>query len=232
MQVVQPMVTIPALERAGTDHIKRPLERLMDRNRAFLAEFERNALFKLVSSEAFRPDTVKARFLDLFQVWSDKYQKMVLARAVVCESPRFAKITQQHLAEEFGHNTDLAKLRNGRPAIWDPVLEATASWFPWRILTLSEIEKIVLVHTVVESSATIFYRYVRPAVRPDGASDPHFAQHEVVDHTHQDMGKEELENLTDRDYARLEEVQAEGWTMLNAVMSRIAELTVKAAPLD
>ena len=151
---------------------------------------------------------------------------MVLTRAVFCEHPDFLPVTWQHLVEEFGHNEELNTMRGGRPPVWDPILEATASWFASKLVTLSETEKIVLVHVVVESSATVFYRYVRPAVQ--ASRDPHFAHHDVVDHDHQNMGLDRLEGLRESDYRRLAQIQAEGWAMLNEVMARIAELTRSA----
>jgi hypothetical protein len=47
----------------------------------------------------------------------------------------------------------------------------------------------------------------------------------VVDHDHQNMGLDQLQDLSAADYARLGEIQAEGWAMLETVMSRVAELT-------
>jgi hypothetical protein len=201
----------------------RGLQALLARNEEFLARFETNPLFELVRSSLFDREEIKSRFLDCFQVWSDKYQKMVLARAVFCDDRRFLKLTYQHLAEEFGHNSDLATMRNGRPAVWDPILEGASTWFIAKLMTLSEQEKIVLVHTVVEASATTFYKYVRPALQ--AKKDPHFAHHDVVDHDHQNMGLDQLQDLSAADYARLGEIQAEGWAMLETVMSRVAELT-------
>jgi len=207
-----------------------PFHRLMRKNETYLAHFDRNPLFALVNSPVFQQEAVRNRFLDCLQVWSDKYQKMVLARSVFCESPRFASLTGQHLREEFGHNTDLQSMRAERPAVWDPILEATANWFPWKIMTLSETEKIVLVHTVVEASATIFYKHVRPAI--NAAEDPHFETHSVLDHDHQNMGLHELRHLRSEEYSRLEQIQAEGWAMLDAVMARIAQLTQEVCTVN
>ena len=95
-------------------------------------------------------------------------------------------------------------------------------------MTLSEPEKVILVHTVVEASATRFYRHVRPAMKVE--KDPHFAHHDVVDHDHQNLGLDLLESLSEEEFVRLERIQFEGWKMLNVVMNRIAELTEASLP--
>jgi len=206
------------------------IQALLAKNREHLERFEANPLFSLAGSHLFKIPDVKERFLDCFQVWSDKYQKMVLVRSVFCEDARYAGLTLQHMIEEFGHNNALDSMRNGRPSVWDPILEATANWFPWKILTLGEPEKIVLVHMVVEASATIFYKHIKPALHAE--NDQHFSHHETVDHSHEKLGLEKLECLAEPDYLRLGEIQSEGWAMLNVVMARIEQLSRQSLALN
>jgi hypothetical protein len=158
-------------------------------------------------------------------VWSNQFQKMVLNRVVTLQNPHFEELAWLHLVEELGHNRDLAKSRSDLQPVFDPILEAVCSWFPSKIGMLSDIEKVVLVHLVVEASALFFYKHVQPAMSASGSQD-HFDTHKAGDEAHVQMGYNFLRNASSVDLPRLFEIQRQGWSMLMAVMGRVADLVV------
>jgi hypothetical protein len=112
--------------------------------------------------------------------------------------------------------------------VFDPILEAVCSWFPSKIGMMSDIEKTVLVHLVVEASALFFYKHVQPAMGSSGAKN-HFDTHKEGDEAHVQMGYEFLRKVTSADWPRLFDIQRQGWAMLMALMGRVADLVVHSS---
>ena len=200
------------------------LEALLARNERYAKRFSSHRLFTMAERGLLQDENAQQRFLDCFQIWSNYFQKMVQARSLFSSHPRFAALAQAHLSEEFGHNIALQESRTTPRAVWDPVLESTCAWFPWQIMSLGELEQVVLVHLVVEVSATIFYQQMTPYLTE--ALD-HFRQHAKQDDYHVEMGVEFLRQCQLGEGTSLFEVQARGWEMLNAMFGRIADLSLR-----
>lgn len=200
-------------------------EQLFRRNEEYMERFDKHRLFALVRAGLLNKPAAKSRFLDCFQVWSNQFQKMVLARAMTVQHPDFEELAWCHLIEELGHNRDLAKNRGDLQAIFDPVLESSCAWFPWKTSLIGDAEKVVLIHLVVEASATYFYKHVHPAMASSEVKE-HFDVHKVADDGHVEMGYALLRKLPLDDGRALFEIQRQGWAMLGTLMGRIADLVV------
>ncbi len=203
-------------------------EQLFKKNEEYMERFDKHRLFALVRKGLLNNADSRRRFLDCFQVWSNQFQKMVMARVLTLQEPKFEELAWTHLLEELGHNRDLAQSRSDLQHVFDPVLEATASWFHTIMGSISDAEKVVLVHLVVEASATSFYKYIQPAMAASGTEE-HFDRHKMVDDGHTEMGYEFLRNHSLGDGQRLFAIQERGWAMLTVVMGRIADLVVHHA---
>ncbi|OHX13848.1 hypothetical protein BI347_10230 [Chromobacterium sphagni] len=212
-------------QRHGNDNV---VEKLLRKNEEYMERFDKHRLFAMVRNGLLDDEGIRRRFLDCFQVWSNYFQKMVLTRAITSKQKGFEELAWLHLYEELGHNQDLAKSRDDLQTIFDPLLEATCSWFASKMEHIGEAEKVVLSHVVVEASATFFYKHVQPALAQSEVKG-HFDVHSVVDDGHVEMGYAFLRKLSIDDGSALFEVQHQGWAMLMAVMARIADLTVHNA---
>jgi quercetin dioxygenase-like cupin family protein len=202
-----------------------PIEQLFKKNEEYMERFDKHRLFVLARNGLLNNPQTRRRFLDCFQVWSNHFQKMVLNRVVTLQNPLFEELAWLHLVEELGHNRDLAKSRSDLKPVFDPILEAVCSWFPSKIGMLSDLEKVVLVHLVVEASALSFYKHVQPAMETSGTKN-HFDSHKAGDEAHVQMGYAFLRQVTSADWPRLFDIQRQGWAMLMAVMGRVADLVV------
>lgn len=201
------------------------IDQLFAKNEEYMERFDKHRLFALVHNGLLNDLDARKRFLDCFQVWSNHFQKMVLARAMTLQDSKFEELAWLHLIEELGHNRDLAKSRADLRPVFDPVLESACAWFPWKTGLIGDAEKVVLVHLVVEASATFFYKHVGPAMAATDVKE-HFDTHTVADDGHVEMGYSFLKKLTIEDGQSLFEIQRQGWAMLMAVMGRIADLVV------
>ncbi|WP_445497282.1 cupin domain-containing protein [Photorhabdus sp. SF281] len=209
-------------EKVGDKNIA---EQLFQLNEKYMDRFDKHRLFALVRKGLLKNPEAKKRFLDCFQVWSNHFQKMVLARVITLQDPKFEELAWLHLIEELGHNRILSKSRTDLRIVFDPVLESTSAWFPWKMNSISDIEKVVLVHLVVEASAIFFYKHIQPEMAST-ATGGHFDIHTITDDQHMAMGYAFLRNISLGDGERLFEIQRQGWSVLMSIMGRIADLVV------
>ena len=222
--IEDPWATFLAEEKA-TEIAGGQIEQLFKKNDEYMERFDKHRLFVLIRNGLLKDPVARRKFLDCFQVWSNYFQKMVLNRVVTLQNPAFEELAWLHLLEELGHNRDLAKSRPDLQLVFDPILEGVCSWFPSKVGVISDVEKVVLVHLVVEASAVFFYKHVQPAMGANTAKG-HFDKHKSDDEAHVAMGYDFLRNITSADWPRLFEIQRQGWGMLMAVMGRVADLVV------
>ena len=115
------------------------LELLMERNRLRVEQHLENPLLLLLGSGQLAQPEIRRRFLDVVQVWSTHFQRVLFARSAFTDNVAYGDAFRGHLAEEFGHDQLLADDRGGHPTtVWDPILDATASWFSACLLYTSD----------------------------------------------------------------------------------------------
>lgn len=201
------------------------LSKLLKNNEIFIVAYKNSSLMKLIESDIMKEKHMREKLLDCIQIFSDYFQKVIMLRYVLCDNPKFLSVSQQHLNEEYGHNISLNQDRKGRLAVWDPVLEATSSWFAWKMLSLDAEEKTVLIHLVLESSAQLFFHQAHK-VMDQYKETQYFRLHFKLDEQHTQMGISLLQGLTIEKYIQLQEIQRQGWDILNVACKQIAALTI------
>lgn len=82
-------------------------DNIIKKNQDYIADFRNSPLMRLIADTKMDDSCSRAKLLDCIQVFSNYFQKTVMLRAVLNDDNRFIKIAQEHLAEEFGHNTSL-----------------------------------------------------------------------------------------------------------------------------
>lgn len=202
------------------------LKRLLALNAEFAKTHRDNRLFSLVSSGALSNAPVYERFFAAVLIWSGYFQRAILARSATTDAPRFSELFRQHLEEEFGHDRRLARDLGAVHAFtFDPILEAGGNWFCWKMVTGDATEKLVLVHLVLEVGSDLFSAHAAQAGIGMRRTD-YFTLHDAVDDEHVHMGTALLDKLDPITYQRLMKVQSDGWSMLELISTRIAELAL------
>lgn len=199
---------------------------ILHKNAEYANNFRTSSLMNLIQDESMQLSESRKRLLDCIQVFSNYFQKTVMLRLALNDNSNHIKIAQAHLAEEFGHDISLMHDRNDREPIWDPILDACSSWFSWKMITLDNYEKTLLIHLVLEESANIFFVKANEIMLRYKETD-YFKIHAEVDDEHAAMGIGLLKDLTKSQYLNLTIIQQQGWDVLNVVCNRIAELTKK-----
>lgn len=200
----------PGLEALKTYHASR------------LTELLQSGFIRLLHDGTLDDSESLQRFLRYLNVWSRDFQQMMFQRQASCDHPDFYAIFRKHLAEEYGHDELLTT--NPVEQCWDPILASTGSWFRLQMSQLDNIEKMVVIHMVLEGSAHAFYEHAMARFR----NTPHqayFATHAEADEGHSEMGMHMLHNLTEKQYTRLRQVVEQAWDMHLCTLERISELT-------
>jgi quercetin dioxygenase-like cupin family protein len=210
----------PLVKFEGSDG----LSELLSRNRRFCEEHCANPIFDFVTSEHISDPERRNRFLSCVQVWSSYYQKALMVRTAFTDDLSYTALFRDHLDEEYGHDTKLARDRGlDAGTVWDPVLDATASWFLTKMLSIDNLERFVLVHLVLEAAGGIFHETAATAMARFAETD-YFAHHSKADSDHANISLEVLKGHGRDTYDRLMLIQRQGWDMLNKLCARMVEV--------
>jgi hypothetical protein len=185
--------------------------------------FQDSHLLKILSSTDLNEKTIRDKTLDYIQIFANYFQKIVMLRGVFTYSPILSSMAQMHLNEELGHDIILMKERSNRSTLFDPILDSSMAWFCWQMFKLNDLEKTVLMHWVLESSAYCFFIEAKTVFDRYGEME-YFQIHSEADEEHKDIAPALLNNLRPEEYANLEMVLVQGWSVMTTACDRIAEL--------
>lgn len=197
------------------------LELMIEKNKHFGALYQNSDIIRFITSNDMEKEACRERLLDLIQTLSNYFQKVVLLRSVLSEHNPFSASALEHLKEEFCHNEQLMKERKCKLPAWDPIVEATCSWFTWKMFTTNDEEKIVLIHFVLETSGSIFFKTAHHIMEKYMMTE-YFKIHSVADEHHEQMGIDLLKNLPSAKYEQLMTLQKQAWSIFMAASDRIA----------
>ncbi|GAB3152674.1 hypothetical protein GCM10027258_54070 [Amycolatopsis stemonae] len=195
------------------------VERVARHNEQRQREYESSELIRLLTDESTSDETKKA-VLTYLQPWSNAFQRMISARVTFESDPELRALALEHQEEEIGHDKILARSRaNDRQLVWDPVIEAGASWFVDQFAILPGVQRAVLAHLALEAGSLVFSQAGTRAF-PD---DEYFELHDEADVEHLEMGYELLRRRTDWAADDVVAVLDRAWQVIGVVSDRIAE---------
>jgi len=181
--------------------------------------YRQSDLLKLLETPFIQDPLVQDRLLEVLNSWANWFQRIIFARAAMGGKLKFQESAEDHIREEIGHNKNLLMARNNKPIqIWDPILEAAASWFYEQMLSGTDEECTVLVHFVLEASGEIFHTEaakIFPHIE-------HFQEHGIDDNKHFEMGCSLLKQTIGLDFNNFEKILQQGWRMMEILCNRMA----------
>lgn len=199
---------------------------LLEKNLLFAEKFSCNPMVQLAAGEKIQHKQIRETMMDAIQVLSNYFQKVIMLRHIFCADREISKITSLHLVEEFGHDAALHKDRKNRPLVWDPILEACSAWFAWKMLHASDHEKTILVHLVLEKSASVFFLQAHKTMTRYGETS-YFEIHAEADEMHEKMGLETIYAEREEDQEKLFAIQQQGWDMMYAIGNQITKIVLE-----
>lgn len=188
-----------------------------------LKNFQESHLLKILSSTELDKKETRNKILDCIQIFANYFQKIVMLRGTFTHNPVLSAIARMHLNEELGHDAVLMKERNNRDSLFDPILDSSMAWFCWQMFGLNDLEKTVLMHWVLESSAYCFFSNAKTVFGRYGEME-YLDIHSEADEGHKDIDPVFLKGLRLEEYERLETVLLQGWSVMTTACDRIAEL--------
>jgi len=195
------------------------VERVARHNEQRQREYATSELIRLLTDASTTDETKKA-VLTYLQPWSNAFQRMISARVTFESDPELRALALEHQEEEIGHDKILARSRaDDRQLVWDPVIEAGASWFVDQFATLPGVQRAVLAHLALEAGSLVFSQAGTRAF-PD---DEYFDLHDEADVEHLEMGYELLRRREDWAVDDVVEVLDRAWQVIGVVSDRIAE---------
>ncbi|MFG1609268.1 hypothetical protein [Actinoplanes sp. NPDC049265] len=195
------------------------MERVAQFNEERQREYAESALIRLLTDESTDPATKKA-VLTYLQPWSNAFQRMISARVTFESDPALYALALEHQQEEIGHDAILRRSRaEDTKVVWDPVIEAGASWFVDQFAVQPGVKKAALAHLALEAGSLVFSQAGTRAF-PD---DEYFDLHDEADVGHLEMGYDVLRERDDWSADGVIEVLDRGWQVIGVVSDRIAE---------
>lgn len=199
-------------------------EHLYQQQEECLQKFKNSHLLKVLSSTELDKKEVRNTILDCIQIFANYFQKIVMLRGAFTHSLVLSSMARMHLNDELDHDAILMKERNNTNTLFDPILDSAMAWFCWQMFGLNDLEKTVLMHWVLESSAYCFFINAKTVFDHYGEME-YFKIHAQADEEHKDIAPALLNNLRPEEYERLETVLLQGWAVMTTACDRIAELT-------
>jgi len=202
---------------------------LLAYNAAMLEQHKRLRCFEFFTDGTLDDPAKREVFLSCLQALARHFQTVIFMRQAHCADERFGSLFMRHLREEFGHDEILRQDRGRSDDIWDPVIEAVGAWFSSRMSTLDNLEKMAVVHLVLETSGAHMGDLSRKTM-PRYGSAKYFELHDEVDDSHVAVAIEPLQNQSPETLARLKLVIGQGWQMMNTWGDRVASIVLQTVP--
>jgi quercetin dioxygenase-like cupin family protein len=214
----------PRVKFEGKNKLEGTFAQLEADQEEYEQRFMKNPLMKLIRSSTIKKPEVQDRLLEALNYWSDWFQKILALRVATGAPPLFQSSAEQHLAEEVGHNRGLFVLRKNAPMyVWDPLLDASASWFYQRMITGRPGTKAVLMHCVCESASYIFHTEAKRVF----SSMPHFTLHSDLDEGHAAEGFHILKTIPGLDIYEMRLILKHGWDVFENLASAMAAYAIQ-----
>jgi hypothetical protein len=192
-------------------------------NKERIELFKISKIMKLLDEGILESAVNRETFLAALQGWSNYFQRVMYARQAFCFEEPYYSLFLKHLEEEFGHDILLKKEHTTGLVIRDAYIEAAGTWFLNRMLSSTNLEKLLIVNLVLESCGDVFYNKVFPFFKANMKKKGGFFHiHAEADEDHSQLGMNLLKNLNDDVYVHLIDLTKQSWDMIEIILDRIA----------
>lgn len=199
------------------------IDSLLQRNDYFADQFLQNPLMQLIISDKMNDRQHRYRLLSAVQAFANNFHKVLLAHQADSEKPIFITIEQANISEEYARHLQKMRSRTHQALAWDPILESGSAWFLWKILSLSHVEKNLLLHLVLEAGASIFLQAVQRIMQAYDETNYSSALGDDETTSYED-NVSLLCQISHESYQNMIDIQEQGWRILNMVCEQMASM--------
>jgi quercetin dioxygenase-like cupin family protein len=182
-------------------------------NESRLEQYQQRAIFGLLSDGTLDDSARRRIHCDNLRRWLVAYDRALISFQATSPADALA-----------GGRPDMLPILTD-PSEGDPVLQAFADWFTYRMRVLDFHEKAALLHLVLGQAIATYFRRAAPIL---GNSELPALVDRLVPTQGVDTSLRLLRGQTTDALVRLQRILAEAWDMLGAMNDRIAAL-VRAA---
>ena len=197
------------------------LEDLLTHNRKRLEEVKTCRFFMMLQDGRLDDPIKRQVCLDNLEIWTLRNQLLLFTRQATCIDAKYEATFLQHFNEEVGHD-ELYNARADQKRQDDPVIEAIASWFIHQMFIRDNIEKAAMIHLVIENTSDYYHKLAKDML-VEHVNEEYYKVHEA-DTAHAQMGVDMLRGESAQAYRRLVPVLDKTWSMMTAMLDRVAEL--------
>ncbi|MDE1462743.1 cupin domain-containing protein [Spartinivicinus poritis] len=159
-------------------------------------------------------------FYGYLKRWSQSFQQILFLRQSLVSDAEFSKIFSQHLDEEIGHDKYLEKF----VYIKNQDIEAYCAWFERKIQLVSDVEKAIIVHTVLETAGEIFSANIQS--RNKGKISEYIELHAELDEGHANICDPHIKDYVYSNFNKAVELCSDSWEILIKLFTTILSLSV------
>ena len=204
-----------------------PFEKLKAVNEMKYQQLSELDIFKIPKEEFVNNPELKIRLLDCLQVISDNFQRLMFARVALTNDNKYKSVFMEHLLEELNHDTELnAERGKDAPKMWDPILEASTSWFNYQNQIVDDPKRVLMVSMVLEKCATKFYGNFANVLEGE-LSSKHIENHCEADPHHENLGLDLIEDLCEYRLEEFIDFINQAWIMMHLYIQRKGEIIAK-----
>lgn len=166
--------------------------------------------------------TLEKIFYGYLKRWSQCFQQILFLRQSLTTDTELAQLFSQHLEEEIGHDQYFDKFFYEK----HPDIEVYCAWFERKIQLVSDTEKAIIVHTVLETAGEIFANIIQS--KNVGPTTTYLELHANLDDGHADICTLQIEEFVYSNPKQANDLCSESWEMFITLFSTILHLSMSS----
>ncbi|EKF9518579.1 cupin domain-containing protein [Vibrio cholerae] len=164
----------------------------------------------------------KTNLFGYIKRWSECFQVLLYLRQGNTLDSELSTLFLDHLEEEIGHQKYLANYTY----TFDATFEGFCAWFERHISIVSDAEKTILMHMVLETAGDVFSSYMAgEKSQKETSLGDYIDLHSDLDEGHASMGSKQIEKFCSYDQERALQFNSDCWGVFNEMFSYIINKT-------
>lgn len=193
-------------------------EKLCEQNKYKALEF--SSLCKKIASQIdIHGQVFKINLFGYIKRWSECFQVLLYLRQGNALNSELSTIFLEHLEEEIGHQKYLVNYNY----TFDATFESYCAWFERHISIVSDEEKTILMHMVLEAAGDVFSSHMTGESKKEGSLGDYINLHSELDEGHASMGCKQIEKYCNYYQDKALRFNLDCWEVFNTMFSHIID---------
>ena len=225
IQFAQGLYSIPEKPRVVFARADQSLEELVEFSEERAAAFAEKSTLASLDAATLEHAPRRQACIGALSTWLTGIEAAVVSRYATCSDPTFQAVFRERLLELVQAGTSRGRDSSRPGARRDAKLEAITNWFCYQMYVLDNAEKAAIVCLVLDKAKAILRKRLEPVLGKPLTEDtfgPALPQAEAR------AALALLAHATPAMYARWKALISEAWGMADAMVDRLAAVTLGA----